>query len=106
MLVIVMLFLVYVAIHHKKYFPRVRNPEELRARLAGEYEASSDEDISVAGYSDISDIDEDLALAEIYHEQKREDEILGSIAHEEALETPLEANIDALKPSKKHEKTM
>eukprot|EP00889_Picochlorum_renovo_P005322 jgi/Picre1/32352/NNA_007698.t1 len=106
MLVILMVFLIYAAINHKKYFPRVRNPEELRARLAGEYEASSDEDISVAGYSDISDIDEDLALAEIYHEQKREEEILGSIAHEEALEAPLEANIDALKQYRKHEKTM
>ena len=105
MLLIVMIFLVYVAINHKKFFPRVRNPEELRARLAGEYDPSSDDDFSVDGYSDISEIDEDLSLAEeMYYRQKKdeEEEALGAVMHEEA---PLGANVTALQ-DQPHEKWM
>lgn len=86
MLLIVMIFLIYVAINHKRFFPRIRNPEELHARLAGEYHPSSDDDVSVTGYSDISEIDEDLALAEeMYIRQKmaEEEEMKNSIMLEE-----------------------
>jgi hypothetical protein len=78
--------LIYVAINHKRFFPRIRNPEELHARIAGEYHPSSDDDVSVTGYSDISEIDEDLALAEeMYIRQKmaEEEEMKNSIMLEE-----------------------
>ncbi len=39
--------IIYMMVHHKKYLPPIRDPEELRARLAGDWEASSDEDFSV-----------------------------------------------------------
>jgi hypothetical protein len=91
MLLIVMIALIFIAINHKRFFPRVRNPEELRARLAGEYCASSDSDISISGYSNISDIDEDLALAEEMYQ--REQKIREETAAEAAVyeEAPLEA---------------
>ena len=91
MLLIVMVAIIYIAINHKKFFPRVRNPEELRARLAGEYYASSDSDISISGYSNISDIDEDLALAEEMYQREqqiREETAAEAVIHEDA---PLEA---------------
>jgi len=49
--------LIYCAVNNHRFLPRVRDPDELRARLAGEYHASSDEDISLAGYSGISELD-------------------------------------------------
>lgn len=85
-LLVVMVVLVYVAINNRKFFPRVRNPEELRARLAGEYYATSDDDISVDGYSNISDIDEDLDLAELnFHRERqfREQVAADAVLHEE-----------------------
>ena len=46
-LLIVLGAIIYFAVNHKKYLPQVRDPEELRARLAGEWQASSDEDFSL-----------------------------------------------------------
>jgi hypothetical protein len=68
-----MIFLVYAAVHHKSFLPRVRNPEELYARLQGDYASSSD-GISAGDYSDVSDMDEDLALGEeLYHRRKAQE---------------------------------
>lgn len=85
-LLFVMAFLIYVAIHHKSFFPRVRNPEELYARLQGDYSASSDGDVSVGDYSDVSEIDEDLALGEeLYHRRKAQEaeDSRNEVMHEE-----------------------
>lgn len=39
--------LIYFAVYNKKFLPPISDPEELRARLAGEWDASSDEDFSL-----------------------------------------------------------
>jgi hypothetical protein len=39
--------IIYFMVYNKKYLPPISDPEELRARLAGEWEASSDEDFSL-----------------------------------------------------------
>jgi len=96
-----MAFLVYVAIHHKRFFPRVRNPEELYARLQGDFIPSSDEDMSLDGYSDISDIDEDLALGEeMYQRRKAQlaEESRNEVMHEEY---PLGGYAEPLSPHEK-----
>lgn len=49
-LLVTMGMLIHFAINHKRYFERVKDPEELRARLAGEWEASSDQDFSLDEY--------------------------------------------------------
>jgi hypothetical protein len=53
-LVLSISFIVWAAVHHRRVFPRIENPEELRLRLAGEFEASSDEDYSLADFSSVS----------------------------------------------------
>ncbi|KAL4515601.1 hypothetical protein Ndes2526B_g03748 [Nannochloris sp. 'desiccata'] len=39
--------IIYFMVYNKKYLPPISDPEELRARLAGEWKASSDEDFSL-----------------------------------------------------------
>ena len=55
-LLFVMAFLVYAAVHHRRLLPRVRDPEELYARLQGDWEKSSDGvDVDANDYSEFSD---------------------------------------------------
>ena len=85
-LVVVMAFLVYVAVHHRRFFPRIRNPEELYARLQGDWEKSSEGDPDPADYSDVSEIDEDLILGEeLYHRRKAQqaEDARNEVMHEE-----------------------
>ena len=74
-LLFVMAFLVYAAVHHRRLLPRVRDPEELYARLQGDWEKSSDGvDVDANDYSDVSELDEDLALGEeLYHRRKAQE---------------------------------
>lgn len=105
MLTVMMLFLIYVAINNKRFFPRIRDPEELRARLAGEYKEQSDDDISISGYSNISQIDEDLDLAEALYLKNMEDNekaATEALMHEEA---PIDSGLDE-NPYNEHEKKL
>ena len=56
-LVVTLGSLIYLIINHKKFIKRVKDPEELRARLAGEWDASSDEDFSLDEYPGISGLE-------------------------------------------------
>jgi hypothetical protein len=49
--------IIYCMVHHKKYLPPIRDPEELRARLAGEWDASSDEDFSVGSAAGVEGLE-------------------------------------------------
>jgi hypothetical protein len=103
-LLFVMIFLIFVAINHKRFFPRVRNPEELYARLQGDYAPSSGDDMSLDGYSDISEIDEDLGLGEeLYHRRKAQqaEDVRNEVMHEEF---PLGGYAEPNSPGIPHEK--
>lgn len=75
--------IIYLTVHHKRFLPPVRDPEELRARLAGEYHASSDEDWSVESYGGLSAVDElDLVDVSSGQEVRRRP---AEVAHDEIM---------------------
>ena len=57
LLLVAMGAIIYISVNHKRFFKRVKDPEELRARLAGEWQASSDDDFSLDEASGLSGLE-------------------------------------------------
>lgn len=67
-LLVAMTVLVFCAVCSRRFLPQIRNTTELRARLTGEWMASSDEDYSiedVAGLSGLESEEEDVVATSV-----------------------------------------